>query len=109
MSALLTAGREQDARNWIIEGFAKTIDKLPGVAWRLAEQLRDLARRKKQYADIAALLALEFFYRPDTALYCKLGKATKRLQCWPAVRESLLAYLETGGRRGDCPGQTGGL
>jgi len=98
VSALLTAGREQEAHDWIVEGFAKTIDKLPGIAWRLAEQLRDLAKRKKQYSGIASLLALEFFYRPDTAMYCKLEKATKRLQCWPAVREPLLAYLETGVR-----------
>lgn len=98
VSALLTASREQEAHDWIVKGFTKTIDELPGIAWRLAEQLGDLAKRKKQYADIASLLALEFFYRPDTALYCKLEKATKRLQCWPAVRESLLAYLETGVR-----------
>jgi uncharacterized Zn finger protein len=98
VSALLTAGREQEAHDWIAEGFAKTIDKLPGIAWRLAEQLRDLATRKKQYANIASLLALEFLYRPDTALYCKLEKAAKRIRCWPAVRESLLAYLETGVR-----------
>jgi uncharacterized Zn finger protein len=44
------------------------------------------------------LLALEFFYRPNTALYCKLEKAAKRIRCWPAVREALLAYLETGVR-----------
>jgi len=98
VSALLTAGREQEAHDWVVEGFAKTIDKLPGIAWRLAEQLRDQATRKKQYANITSLLALEFFYRPDTTLYCKLEKAAKRIRCWPAVRESLLAYLETGMR-----------
>jgi len=96
VSALLTAGREQEAHDWIVEGFAKTIDKLPGIAWRLAEQLRDMASRKKQHANIASLLALEFFYRPDTTLYCKLEKVTQRIRCWPAVREALLAYLETG-------------
>jgi uncharacterized Zn finger protein len=96
VSALLTADREQEAHDWIVEGFAKTIDKLPGIAWRLAEQLRDMASRKKQHANIASLLALEFFYRPDTALYCKLEKVTQRIRCWPAVREALLAYLETG-------------
>ena len=98
VSALLTAGREQEAHDWIIEGFAKTIDNLPGIAWRLAEQLRDMATREKQHTDIASLLALEFFYRPDTALYCKLEKVAKRIRCWPAVRESLLAYMETGVR-----------
>ena len=46
VSALLTAGHEQEAHDWIVEGFAKTIDKLPGIAWRLAEQLRDMAKRK---------------------------------------------------------------
>ncbi len=96
VAALLTAGREQEARDWIVEGFTNTIDKLPGIAWRLAEQLRDLATRKKQYAKVASLLALEFFYRPDTTLYGKLEKVSKRIRCWPTVRELLLAYLETG-------------
>jgi uncharacterized Zn finger protein len=96
--ALLTAGREQEAHDWIVEGFAKTINKLPGIAWRLAEQLRDMATRKKRHGDIASLLALEFFYRPDTALYCKLEKVAKRIRCWPAVRKALLDYLETGVR-----------
>ncbi len=98
VSALLTADRDQEAHDWIVEGFAKTIDKLPGIAWGLAKQLRDMASRKKQHANIASLLALEFFYRPDTALYCKLEKVTQRIRCWPAVREALLAYLETGVR-----------
>jgi len=98
VSALLSAGREQEAHDWIVEGFAKTIDKLPGIAWQLAEQLRDMAKRGKRHTDIASLLALEFFYRPDTSLYCKLEKAAKRIRCWPSVREALLAYLETGVR-----------
>jgi uncharacterized Zn finger protein len=98
VSALLIANREQEAHDWIVEGFAKTIDKLPGIAWGLAEQLRDMASRKKKHANIASLLALEFFYRPDTALFCKLEKVTQRIRCWPAVREALLAYLETGVR-----------
>ncbi len=98
VSALLTAGRDQEARDWIIKGFAKTIDHLPGVAWRLAEQLRDMAARKNRHIEIASLLALEFFYQPDTALYHKLEKTAKRIRRWPAVRKSLLAYLETGVR-----------
>jgi len=98
VSALLTADREQEAHDWIVAGFAKTIDKQSGIAWQLVKQLRDMASRKKQHANIASLLALEFFYRPDTALYCKLEKAAKRIRCWPAVREALLAYLETGVR-----------
>jgi len=98
VSALLTADRDQEARDWIIKGFAKTIDNLPGAAWQLAEQLRGMAARENRHIDIASLLALEFFYRPDTALYCKLEKAAKRIRRWPAVRESLLAYLETGVR-----------
>ena len=98
VSALLTAGREQEAHDWIVEGFAKTIDKLPGIAWRLAEQLIDMAKREKQHANIASVLALKFFYRPDTTLYRELEKAAKCIRCWPAVRQALLAYLETGVR-----------
>ena len=98
VSALLTAGRDQEAHDWIIEGFAKTIDNLPGIAWRLAEQLIDMAKREKQHSNVASVLALKFFYRPDTALYRELEKAAKRIRCWPAVRQALLAYLETGVR-----------
>ncbi len=98
VSALLTAGRKQEAHDWIIEGFAKTIDKLPGIAWRLADQLIDIAKREKKHANIASVLALKFFYRPDTALYRELEKAAKCIRCWPAVRHALLAYLETGVR-----------
>jgi uncharacterized Zn finger protein len=98
VSALLTAGRKQEAHDRIVEGFAKTIDKLPGIAWRLAEQLIDMAKREKQHANIASVLALKFFYRPDTALYRELEKAAKCIRCWPAVRQALLAYLETGVR-----------
>jgi len=47
VSALLIASREQEAHDWIVEGFAKTIDELPGIAWGLAKQLRDMASRKK--------------------------------------------------------------
>jgi uncharacterized Zn finger protein len=64
----------------------------------LAEQLRDMASRKKQHANIASLLALKFFYRPDTTLYRELEKAAKRIPCWPTVRQALLTYLETGVR-----------
>ena len=39
--------RTQEAHDWIVGGFAKTIDKLPGIAWGLAEQPRDMASRKK--------------------------------------------------------------
>ncbi len=31
VSALITADREQKAHDWIVEGFAKTINKLPGM------------------------------------------------------------------------------
>ena len=96
VSALITADREQEAHDWIVEGFAKTIDKLPGIAWRLVEQGREVATRNKQHTDTASLLALEFFYRPDTTLYRKLEKVAKRTRCWPAVREALLTYLEIG-------------
>jgi uncharacterized Zn finger protein len=98
VSALLTAGRKQEAHDWIIVGFAKTIDKLPGIAWRLAEQLMDMAKLEKEHANIASVLALKFFYRPDTALYRELEKAAKRIRCWPAARQALLTYLETGVR-----------
>ncbi len=103
VSALLANGRDQEAQEWIIKGFAKTIDKLPGIAWQLVDQKISLARQKKHHSDIASLLSLKFFYRPNTMLYREQEKVAKRIHCWPAVQKALLTYLETG-KRPDLPG-----
>jgi len=98
VTALLSARQHEEAQQWAVEGFTRTIDKSPGIAWQLATQLKDMAKRRKEHDVVAALLALEFFYRPDIRLYRELKKTIKSRKLWDIIRTGLLAYLETGAR-----------
>jgi len=98
VSALLSAHQHEEAQQWAIKGFTLTIDKLPGIAWQLVTQLKEMAKQKKEHDVVAALLALEFFYRPDIRLYRELKKNIKSQKQWNIIRTGLLAYLETGAR-----------
>lgn len=98
VSALITAGRKKEAREWVVEGYTHTIEDKPGISWQLAGQLIDIARKEKNLPEISSLLALEFFYRADIEQYRKLEKSIKKTKCWSNVRSALLNYLETGVR-----------
>jgi len=98
VTALLAARRNEEAHQWAMDGFAQTIDKSPGIALQLLTQLKEMARRKNARDTVAALLALEFFYRPDINLYRELKKNIKSTRQWNITRQGLLAYLETGKR-----------
>jgi len=98
VTALLSAKQREDARQWAIKGFTQTIDKLPGIAWQLVTQLKEMAKQRKEHDAVAALLALEFFYHPDIHLYRELKETIKPQKQWDIIRTGLLTYLETGKR-----------
>lgn len=98
VAALLSARQHEEAQQWIIKGFTRTIDKLPGIAWELVAQLKEMAKRKKEHNVVVALLTLEFFYRPDIHRYHALKKNIKSKKQWDIIRKGLLTYLETGAR-----------
>ncbi len=95
---LLSARQHEDAQQWAIKGFTQTIDKHPAIAWELVEQLKEMAKQKKEQDAVVALLALEFFYRPGIHFYHELKKNIKSKKQWDIIRKGLLAYLETGTR-----------
>lgn len=95
---LLAAGRRREAAEAAENGFRKTIGSSSGVAWRLEDQLREMAEGEKDFAMVAAYRALEFFIRPSLNTYQSLEKAVRKTGVWAAVREAALDFLETGQR-----------
>lgn len=95
---LLAEKRKESAEEWARQGFERTIEKLPGIAWSLEERLRNLATRKRDMPLVAAFRAMEFFDRPDVDRYAELQKATASLDLWGKVRPMLLRWLEMGSR-----------
>lgn len=98
VTALVGARQHKDAQQWAIRGFTQTIDELPGIAWELVAQLKEMAKRKKEHDAVIALLTLEFFYRPNIRLYHQLKKNIKSKKQWDIIRKGLLTYLEIGTR-----------
>ena len=103
---LLSARRKTDARKAAVEGFEKTIGLLPGIAWRLASQLREMARRDKNLPLVASYRAMEFFNQPILETYRNLKKTTQAIDEWLSIRETVLHFLETG-IRPDIPSTKG--
>ena len=95
--AVLSASKDYDqAVHWIYEGFRKTLEHLPGIAWKLVEQLLDIARRRRDWSLVAALRVEGFLNRSDVNTYREVERASRKKGCWEQVRSALLRYLETG-------------
>ena len=84
------------AQYWAKEGFRCTIEKLPGIAWDLVEQLLGIARQRKDWPGAAALNVETFLYRTSTENYKLTKTACKKAKCWTAAEPKLMQYLETG-------------
>jgi len=93
---LLAAGKREQARNWCVDGYGRTIADAPGLAAGLQERLRKMAEEEKNFALAAAYRAEDFFARPSIDGYQQLRNATEKVGVWKAVREGALAYLRTG-------------
>ena len=65
IDALIQARRIDEARQWAYDGYAKTKNKLAGIAWELENKLRELAVREKKPLLAAAFRSHEFFERPS--------------------------------------------
>lgn len=94
--ALLAAGEKERARHWCIQGYTRTANDAPGIASALQERLRTMAQKERRYDLVAVYRAQDFFDRPSSSSYNELRKAAGKAKCWPAVRDAVLRYLETG-------------
>ena len=93
---LIKAGRLEQAREWARKGFVQTLNRLPGIAWKVEERLRELAVRARDHPLAAAYRALEFLDTPEVKGYSDLRKAAIAAGQWDVIREPILQYLETG-------------
>ena len=95
---LIRARRREDAARWAKEGFERTVQKWPGIAWALLEKLTHMAELHKEWHKAAAWRALAFFHQPGVSCYATLEKMSKKAGYWADVRAAVLHYLETGQR-----------
>ncbi len=95
---LFSAGRRTEAKSAAASGFQRTIGSAAGIAWDLEAKLCKMTELEKDLPLAAAYRALEFFERPSLDSYKNLKKAAKAARKWPAVREAVTAFLETGKR-----------
>ena len=102
---LIAANLADKARAWARKGFAQTVEKLPGIAWQLEAQLRELAAREKNAPLVAAYRAMEFFAQPGAQAYSELEKAAQTVGLWAEIKKPVMTFLETG-RRPDRPNPT---
>lgn len=95
---LLASGERERARQWCIQGHARTATDAPGIASALQERLRTLAQKEQRYDLVAAYRAQDFFDSPSNSSYGELREAAEKAKSWPAVRTASLHYLESGQR-----------
>lgn len=98
VDTLLAAGEMERARQWCVKGFARTEKDRPGIASGLQNRLREIADREQRNDLVAAYRAQDFFEYPSRSSYLDLQKTAEQIDCWPAVRVQVLAFLESGKR-----------
>lgn len=96
VDALLAAGEKEKARQWCVRGFERTVENASGIAAELQVRLREMAEKEKKHDLAAAYRAEDFFASASRKSYTELRKAAEKARVWPAVRGSLLRYLESG-------------
>ena len=98
VKTLLEDGQHEQARQWCVRGFKKTIEDAPGIASGLQTRLRELAEAEGRFDLVAAYRAEDFFERPSENTYSDLRLAAEKIKSWPPLRSGALDYLQTGQR-----------
>lgn len=93
---LMPAGRYDDVEDRIAKCLPELTASLPGVAARFRGLLREIKARAKDWAAVAVMEAFEFTEAPCVERYRSTEKAANKVECWEAVRRTLLSHLQTG-------------
>lgn len=93
---LKQAKRWKEVEHWIHKGIAATQQSSPGIAAQLRTMLRERREQEKNWLQVAAFYAEDFFQQPGAHTFQELEKAAKRAGVAPTVRTAALHYLETG-------------
>ncbi|EDN70680.1 conserved hypothetical protein [Beggiatoa sp. PS] len=89
-------GRTEEAIEWIHKGIATTHKEHQNIADKLRDIFLELQKEAKNWPQVAALEADNFFNRPSLHTFLTLEKAAKQAKVLPAIRAAALQYLETG-------------
>ncbi len=93
---LLASKTYDQAAHWAHQGFHKTLDDQPGIAWKLVELLVEIARKRRDWLLVAALRAEAFVWHTHMDNYRDAEIAGRKADRWQPVRHALLRFLETG-------------
>ena len=93
---LLANKAYEQAEHWALQGFDKTIDSSPGLAWNLVDRLLDIARERKNWSQVAAFQVVIFLEKTSVENYQLVQKHSNKAGCWTQVRAGLIGFLETG-------------
>ena len=96
VQCLLASKAYDQAAHWAHQGFHKTLDDQPGIAWKLVELLVEIARKRRDWLLVAALRVEAFVWHTNMDKYRDAEKAGRKADCWQQVRHALLRFLETG-------------
>jgi uncharacterized Zn finger protein len=96
VTALLEAGRPQEAEQWARKGIGATQQQYPGIANQLREVVCTLQAESGNWPMVAAFRAEEFFTGPTLQSFRALEAAAVKAGVGPEVRAGMLAFLETG-------------
>ena len=93
---LKQAKRWQEMEQWIQKGIAATRKQSPGIASQLRLALRERREQEKNWPQVAAFYAEDFFDHPGAGTLRDLQKAAKRAGVEAEVRAGAFHYMETG-------------
>ena len=93
---LKEAKRWQEMEEWIHKGIKATGKQSPGIASQLRLALRERREQEKNWPQVAAYYAEDFFDHPGARTLSDLLKAAKRAGVEAEVRAGAFHYLETG-------------
>ena len=93
---LKQAKQWQEMEQWIHKGIAATRKQSPGIASQLRLALRERREQEKNWLQVAAFYAEDFFDQPGARALIELQKAAKRAGVEAEVRAGAFHYLETG-------------
>ena len=93
---LKAAERWEEVERWILTGIAATKKQMPGIASQLRTTLRELREREKNWLQVAAFYAEDFFHAPELRTFQGLQRAAGQAGVWPAVRAAAMLYMEAG-------------
>jgi len=93
---LMAIGRHADVEARIATCLPELTTSLPGVAARFRQLLREIKAGAKDWAAVTVMEAFEFTEAPSVERYRSTEEAAGKVECWEAVRRTLLTHLQTG-------------